>query len=49
MRCDFDTTTHVSLEGQVVSRKNTFQYLGSILHRDMCIDEDVINRIKAGG
>ena len=35
MRCDFSTTTreeeHISLEGQVVPRKDTFQYLGSML------------------
>jgi hypothetical protein len=34
MRCDFDTTTHekgdVSLEGQVVPRKDTFRYFGSM-------------------
>jgi hypothetical protein len=37
MRCDIDTTTHekyVSLEGQVVPRKNTLRYLGSMLQRD---------------
>uniref|UniRef100_K3Y0J0 Reverse transcriptase domain-containing protein n=1 Tax=Setaria italica TaxID=4555 RepID=K3Y0J0_SETIT len=35
MRCDFGTTTHeegdVSLENQVVLRKDTFRYLGSML------------------
>ena len=36
MRCDFGTTTtqeeeDVSLEGQVVPRKDTFRYLGSML------------------
>lgn len=38
MICDFDTTTHeegyVSLEGQAMSSKNIFQYLGSMLQRD---------------
>jgi hypothetical protein len=52
MRCDFGTTTHeeeyVSLEGQVVSRKETFRYLGSMLQRDGNIYEDVSHRIKAG-
>jgi len=51
MRCDFGTTTHeedVSLECQVVPRKDTFQYLGSMLQRDGDIDEDVSHRIKAG-
>jgi hypothetical protein len=35
MRYDFDTTTNeeedISLEGQVVPRKETFKYLGSML------------------
>ena len=38
----------ISLEGQVVHRNDTFQYLGSILQRDEDIDEDVSHRIKAG-
>jgi hypothetical protein len=49
MRCDFDTTIHerdVSLEGQVVLKKDLFQYLGSILQGDGDIDEDVSYRIK---
>jgi hypothetical protein len=52
MRCDFGTTAqeegNVSLEGQVVPRKNTFRYLGSMLQRDGDIDVDVSHRIKAG-
>ena len=52
MRCDFGTTTReeedISLEGQVVHRKYTFRYLGSMLQRDEDIDEDVSHRIKAG-
>ena len=52
MRCDFGTTTQeekdISLEGQVVPRKDIFQYLGSMLQRDSDIDEDVSHRIKAG-
>ena len=52
MRCDFGTTPReeedISLEGQVVSRKDTFRYLGSMLQRDGDIDEDVSHRIKAG-
>jgi len=51
MRCDCGTTTHeevVSLECQVVPRKDTFRYLGSMLQRDGDIDEDVSHRIKAG-
>ena len=38
----------ISLEGQVVARKDTFRYLGSMLQRDGDIDEVVIHRIKAG-
>ena len=52
MRCDFGTTTReeedVSLEGQVVPRKDTFRYLGSMLQIDGDIDGDVSHRIKAG-
>jgi hypothetical protein len=54
MRCSFSTTTReeeekeVSLDGQVVPRKDTFRYLGSMLQKDGHIDEDVNHRIKAG-
>ena len=52
MRCDFGTTIReeedISLEDQVVPRKDTFRYLGSMLQRDGDIDEDVSQRIKAG-
>jgi hypothetical protein len=52
MRCDFGTTISedwdVSLGGQVVPKKDTFRYLGSMLQRDSDIDEDVSHRIKAG-
>ena len=52
MRCDFGTTTReeedISLEGQVVPRKDMFRYLGSMLQRDGDIVEDVSHRIKAG-
>ena len=37
----------VSLEGQVVPKKDTFRYLGSMLQRDGDIDADVSHRIKA--
>ena len=50
MRYDFGTTTReedISLEGQVVPRKDTFRYLGSMLQKDGDIDEDVSHRIKA--
>jgi len=51
MRCDFGATHEegdVSLEGQVVPKRDTFRYLGSMLQRDGDIDEDVSHRIKAG-
>ena len=53
MRCDFGGVVQeegdVSLEGQVVPKKDTFRYLGSMLQRDRDIDADVSHRIKAGG
>ena len=50
MRCDFGATHEgdVSLEGQVVPKRDTFRYLGSMLQRDGDIDEYVSHRIKAG-
>ncbi|PVH36256.1 hypothetical protein PAHAL_6G032900 [Panicum hallii] len=52
MMCDFSLTRHedgyVSLEGQVVAKKDTFRYLGSMLQKDGDIDEDVRHRISAG-
>ena len=52
MRCDFSRVVQeerdVSLEGQVVPKKDTFRYLGSMLQRDRDIDADVSHRIKAG-
>ena len=38
----------VSLEGQVVPKKDTFWYLGSMLQRDGDIYADVSHRIKVG-
>jgi len=38
----------VRLDGQVVSERDTFRYLGSMLQRDGDIDEDASHRIKAG-
>ena len=50
MRCDFGGVVHeegdVSLEDQVVPKKVTFRYLGSMLQRDEDIDADVSHRIK---
>ena len=51
MRCDFDGVVKkgdVSLECQVVPKKDTFRYLRSMLQRDEDIDADVSHRIKAG-
>jgi hypothetical protein len=52
MRCDFSATRHkerdVSLDGQVVAKKDTFRYLGSMLQKDDDIDEDIRHRILAG-
>ena len=51
MRCDFNGTAQegdVSLEGQLVPKKDTFQYQGSMLQMDGDIDADVSHRIKAG-
>ena len=38
----------MSLNGQVVPKKDTFRYLGSMLQRDGDIDADISHRIKAG-
>ena len=52
MKCDFGDTRHegedVSLGREVVPKKDTFRYLGSMLQRDGDIDEDVSHRIEAG-
>jgi len=52
MKCDFSAMGYedgdVSLDGQVVPKKDTFRYLGSILQKEGDIDEDVSHRIKAG-
>jgi hypothetical protein len=51
IKCDFSATTQeewdVRLDGQVIPKKDTFRYLGSMLQKDGDIDEDVSNRIKA--
>jgi hypothetical protein len=38
----------VRLDGQVVPKKDTFRYLGSMLQKDGDIDKDLSHRIKAG-
>jgi hypothetical protein len=49
-KCDFSATTQeggVRLDGQVIPKKDTFRYLGSMLQKNEDIDEDVSLRIKA--
>jgi hypothetical protein len=52
MKCDFSATTQeegdARLDGQVVPKKDTFRYLGSMLQKDEDIDEDLSHRIKTG-
>ena len=51
MRYNFDGVVQegdVSLKGQVVPKKDTFRYLGSMLQRDRDIDANVSHRIKVG-
>jgi hypothetical protein len=38
----------LDFDGQVVPKKDTFRYLGSMLQKNGDIDEDVSHRIKAG-
>jgi hypothetical protein len=51
MKCDFSATTQenvdVKLNGQVVPKKDTFHYLGSMLQKDEDINKDLSHRIKA--
>ena len=51
MRCEFSGVRsedgNVTLTGQVVPRRDTFRYLGSMLQSDGEIDEDVSHRIRA--
>jgi hypothetical protein len=50
MKCDFSAITQeeggVRLDGQVVPKKDTFRYLGSMLQKNGDIYEDVSHRIK---
>jgi hypothetical protein len=52
MKCDLSVTTqeegYVKLDGQVVPKKGTFCYLGSMFQKDGDIDEDVSDIIKVG-
>jgi hypothetical protein len=51
MKCNFSATTQeewdVRLDGQVIPKKGIFRYLGSMLHKNGDIDENVSHRIKA--
>jgi hypothetical protein len=50
MNCDFNATTQegdVRLDDQVVPKKDTFHYLGSMLQKDENINENVSHRIKS--
>ncbi|KAE8660533.1 hypothetical protein F3Y22_tig00116951pilonHSYRG00347 [Hibiscus syriacus] len=38
----------VFIEGHVLPLKNCFKYLGSMIHKDGGVDDDVTHRIKAG-
>ena len=50
--CDFSSDRCKDIEvtqgGKLVPKKGTFRYLGSILHNNGGIDEDVRDTIKAG-
>jgi hypothetical protein len=52
MKCDFSATTQeeedARLDGQVVPKKDTFRYLGSMLQKNGDIVENVSHRIKGG-
>lgn len=52
MKCGFSGVHSedgaVNLDGQIVPKKDTFRYLGSMLQNDGGIDEDVSHRIRAG-
>jgi hypothetical protein len=52
IKCNFSATTQeegdVRLDGQVVYKKYTFCYLGSMLQKNGDIDKDVSHRIKVG-
>jgi hypothetical protein len=52
MKCDFSATRQeerdVRLDGQVVPKKDTFRYVGSMLQKNGDIDEDVSHRLKVG-
>jgi hypothetical protein len=52
MMCQFSGDNsddgNISLDGQIVSKNDTFRYMRSMLQSDGRIDEDVSHRIRAG-
>jgi len=50
MMCLFSVTRHedgdVTLDGQLVARKESFRYLGSMIQKDGDIDEDIRHKIQ---
>jgi hypothetical protein len=52
MICVFSATTHqdgdVTLDGQLLARKESFWYLGSMLQKNGDIDEDIRRKISVG-
>ncbi|XP_070030106.1 uncharacterized protein [Nicotiana sylvestris] len=53
LKCKFSDGTHdadveVKLDDQVISKRASFKYLGSIIQANREIDEDVAHRIRAG-
>ena len=52
MRCEFSGVRledgNVTLARQVVPKRDTFRYLGSMLQSDGEIDDDVSHRIRTG-
>ncbi|XP_026377905.1 uncharacterized protein LOC113272249 [Papaver somniferum] len=52
LKCDFDGTGtddgELLLDGQIVPRKESFRYLGSMIHSDGVIKEDIRHRSQLG-
>jgi len=38
----------IAIEGTIIPRNERFKYLGSIIHEDVAINEDIDQRIKSG-
>jgi len=43
-----DVASEVAIEGAIIPRVERFRYLGSVIHEDREIDEDINYRIKVG-